>query len=101
MKKISDNLYDVSSHLEDKYGAPGSPTWEKAKNEAWEEYNASILRSARKEAGMTQSQLAEKVGTNKGYISKVEHGKTIPTVSSFYRMISAMGMEVRIMKSNS
>ena len=63
---------------------------------AWEEYNAEILKAARKRAGLTQSQLAERIGADKSYISKVEHGKTVPTVSSFYRIVAALGMQVCI-----
>lgn len=37
----------------------------------WIEY--FILQPARLEKGMTQAELAEKVGTNKGYISRVEN----------------------------
>ena len=45
---------------------------------------------------MTQQQLAEKIGTSKSYISKVENGEIIPSVGAFYRMIHALGMQVVI-----
>lgn len=64
--------------------------------QAWEEYNARILLDARKESGMTQSELAEKIGADKSYISRVERGLTIPSISTFYRMVSAMGFTVEI-----
>lgn len=34
-----------------------------------------MLRAARKEAKLTQEQLAERAGTKKSYISKLENGK--------------------------
>ena len=34
-----------------------------------------MLKAARKEANMTQEELAKKVGTKKSYISKLENGK--------------------------
>lgn len=34
-----------------------------------------MLKSARKDANLTQEQLAEKAGTKKSYISKLENGK--------------------------
>ena len=88
------DYYDITAHLIEKYGPVGSESWKAEENRAWEEYNADILRNARKEAGLTQSELASRIGADKAYISKVEHGRTIPTVSSFYRIVAAMGMQV-------
>ena len=34
-----------------------------------------MLKEARKEANITQEQLAEKTGTKKSYISRIENGK--------------------------
>ena len=88
--------YNVSEELNSIFGAPGSEGRKKAENQAWEEYNAQILLDARKEAGMTQSELAEKIGADKSYISRVERGITIPSISTFYRMVSAMGLTVEL-----
>ncbi len=97
MKKSANNTFiDVTCHLEEKYGPIGSKGWIEAESRAWEEYNAQIIRDARKESGMTQTEVADRIGADKAYISRVEHGITIPTVSSFYRIISAMGMRVLI-----
>lgn len=65
-------------------------------NQAWVEYNAQILLDARKNSGMTQSELADRIGTDKSYISRVERGLTIPSISTFYRMVSAMGLSVEL-----
>ena len=97
MKKSNrPDCYDITGHLVEKFGPIGSDTWKEEENRAWEEYNAEILRKARKEAGMTQSELAEKIGADKAYVSRVEHGRTIPTVSTFYRIVAALGMQVVI-----
>lgn len=98
MKKNNNNLYDVTAHLVERFGPMGSDTWKEEESRAWEEYNAEILREARKEAGITQSELASRIGADKSYISKVEHGKTVPTVSSFYRIVAALGMQVTLVK---
>lgn len=97
-KKESNNLYDVTAHLVERFGPIGSDTWKAEEARAWEEYNADILREARKEAGITQSELASRIGADKSYISKIEHGKTVPTVSSFYRIVAALGMQVTLVK---
>ena len=64
--------------------------------DAWEEYNAQILLEARKNAGLTQAELAQRIGADKGYISRVERGLTIPTVSTLYKIAAAMGMTVEL-----
>ena len=47
---------------------------------------------------MTQQQLAEKVGTQRSYIARVEGGKADIQMSSFMRILSALGigMELRM-----
>ena len=71
--------------------------WKKeAERQAWEEYNAQILLDARKQSGMTQSELAEKIGADKSYVSRIERGLTVPSISTFYRMVSAMGLSVEL-----
>ncbi|MDE6310495.1 MAG: helix-turn-helix domain-containing protein [Muribaculaceae bacterium] len=94
--KTKMQTYNVSEELNRTFGAPGTDSRRKAEDQAWEEYNAQILLDARKESGMTQSELAEKIGTDKSYISRVERGLTIPSISTFYRMVSAMGLSVEL-----
>ncbi len=94
--KTKMKTYNVSEELNQTFGAPGTESRRLAENQAWEEYNAQILLDARKGAGMTQSQLAEKIGADKSYISRVERGLTIPSISTFYRMVSAMGLTVEL-----
>ena len=58
----TNEIYDVSAELEREFGAKGTPQREAAINHAWEEYNAQILMDARKNAGLTQAELAERIG---------------------------------------
>jgi ribosome-binding protein aMBF1 (putative translation factor) len=88
--------YNVSEELNQTFGAPGTVSRRRAEEQAWEEYNAQILLDARKESGLTQSELAEKIGADKSYISRVERGLTVPSISTFYRMVSAMGLSVEL-----
>jgi len=46
-----------------------------------------MLQEARKEAKMTQEELANKTGTKKSYISRIESGKSDIQLSTFYRII--------------
>jgi DNA-binding XRE family transcriptional regulator len=47
---------------------------------------SEMLKSARKEANMTQEELAEKAGTKKSYISKLENGKGNIQLSTLIRI---------------
>jgi ribosome-binding protein aMBF1 (putative translation factor) len=89
-------LPTVNDMLDEKYGKEGTPTREVFNREAYAYYTGQILEQARKDAGMTQSELAEKVGSNKSYISRVETGRTEPRVSTFYRIASALGLSVSL-----
>lgn len=88
--------YNVSEELNRTFGASGTDSRKEAENQAWEEYNAQILLDARKQSGLTQSELANKIGADKSYISRVERGLTIPSISTFYRIVSAMGLTVEL-----
>lgn len=94
--KKNNTIYDVSAELDKVFGAPGTESRRKAEDLAWQEYNAQILLDARKNAGLTQEALAERIGATKGYISRLERGLTTPTISTFYRIVSAMGLVVEL-----
>lgn len=94
--KRSEKIYDVSAELEQEFGHKGSASRKAAEDKAWEEYNAQILLDARKNAGLTQHELAERIGADKGYVSRLERGLTIPSVSTLYRIASAMGLAVEL-----
>lgn len=85
--------------LDAKFGKPGTPEREKALDDARIFYTGQILHDARKEVKMTQSQLAEKVNVTKSYISRLENGGVIPSVSMFYRIINALGMKIEIVRT--
>jgi transcriptional regulator len=90
--KIS-NYDDV---LNIKYGKEGTEQRAKFEEEAKAYYASQILLQARKEAKMTQSELAKQVGTTKSYISKIENGVVEPGVGLFLRIISALGFQFDI-----
>jgi DNA-binding XRE family transcriptional regulator len=69
----SDNLKTLAEFKDEHLGKPGTPD----RDQYEEEYAAFklgfLLREARIEKGMTQEELAQKVGTSKSYISKIEN----------------------------
>ncbi len=49
------------------------------------------MRSSRQAAGLTQAELARRVGTRQSAISAYEHGKREPSVSTLARIVHATG----------
>lgn len=56
---------------------------------------SEMLKAARKEANLTQEQLAEKAGTKKSYISKIENGRGNIQLSTLFRIFEK-GLNKRI-----
>lgn len=58
-----------------------------------------VIRAAiasRKEAGLTQKQLAEKMGTKQANISRFENGNANPSLEFLQKMASCMGKTLHI-----
>ena len=56
---------------------------------------SEMLKNARKEANITQEQLAEKTGTKKSYISRIENGRGNIQLSTLIRIFE-IGLNKRI-----
>ncbi len=89
-------MFDVDAQLDAFFGVEGTLERKQAEQRADAFFTGQIIEDARKRANMTQMELAEKIGTNKSYISRVETGKTEPRVSTFYRIASALGLNVEL-----
>jgi len=72
--------------IEAKYGEIGSSERNKFEEGAQKFFISEMLKSARKEAKLTQSELAERIGTKKSYISKVENGKGNITIETLIKI---------------
>ena len=97
MRKLDEHklakLHTAGELLDNKYGEVGtdSRTAFHEKSIAW--YYGEILRDHRKELKITQQELAEKVGTARSYIARVEKGETDIQISSFFRIVRVLGIE--------
>ncbi len=56
---------------------------------------AMQLKSARLSSGITQQDLADRAGTQKSNISRMESGKYNPTLDFIVKVAASMGKEVR------
>ena len=77
-------------------GAPGSESRNafNAKAQAW--YYGEILRDRRKALQLTQQELADRIGKERSYISRIEKGETDMQLSSFIQIAEALGITLRL-----
>lgn len=99
METNNHKITDYSAVLEQQYGKPGTPERAKFDEEAYTFYTGQVVLVARKEAKMTQAELAKRIGSTKSYISRIENGIMVPSVTTFYRIMNALGLRIEIVKS--
>ena len=81
------NLKSLDQFIDEQYGKRGCTKRDKFE-EGYETFKLGVLlHQARLEKGLTQSQLADKVGTNKGYISKIENNIKEIKFSTLQRIV--------------
>jgi DNA-binding XRE family transcriptional regulator len=94
-KELIRNAKNFDELLDIKYGKIGTKNRDDIEERAQYFVISEMLKEARKEAKMTQEQLAEKVGTKKSYISRLENGKCDIQLSTLYRIFE-FGLGKRI-----
>lgn len=65
-------------------------------NMADEEYSRHLIRIARRQARMTQTELAKRAKTSQAAVSAYESGRRSPSVDTLCRILDAAGFEVRM-----
>ena len=81
------NIKTFDEHLDQRYGNVGSEKRTEFEIKAKAFAIGEIIRDARNEAHMTQQQLAERTGTKKSFISRIENGHSDIQLSTLYRLI--------------
>ncbi|OQB69525.1 MAG: antitoxin HipB [Deltaproteobacteria bacterium ADurb.Bin135] len=85
-KKENKNLTSFEEHLDEQYGKRGTEERERFETE-FETFKLGVmLQELRKEKGLTQAQLAEKCGTTKSYISRIENNASDIRLSTLLRI---------------
>ena len=80
-------LKSFEEHLDKYRGKKGSESRIKFEADSLAFRLGAMLKEARKDAKLTQEELAQKTGTKKSYISRIETGKSDIQLSTFYRLI--------------
>jgi len=81
------NITTFDEHLDQQYGKIGTEGRTNFEIKAKAFAIGEILREARKEAHMTQDDLAQKTGTRKSFISRIENGHSDIQLSTLYRLV--------------
>lgn len=55
-------------------------------------YLPVILRKYRDAAGLSQQELADRIGVSKGFISALEGGRSVPSLDRFLQLAEAFGI---------
>ncbi len=82
--------------LDAEYGPVGTVEREKFEADAAAFCLAETLKEERLRAGLTQQQLAERIGTRKTYISRLENGKSDVQLSTLFRIFEGLGRRVSL-----
>lgn len=84
-------------HLDKRYGKKGTPRRDKFE-EGFEAFKLGVyLQDLRKQQGLTQEELAERCGTTKNYISRIENDASDIRLSTLMRIIrEGLGGSLRL-----
>lgn len=85
--KQKHNIKTLDQFVEEQYGQAGTPKRDELER-GFESFKIGyLIQQARIERGMTQEELAEKCGTNKGYISKIENDIKEVRISTLQKIV--------------
>jgi DNA-binding XRE family transcriptional regulator len=76
-----------TQHLDERYGQTGSAKRTEFEIKAKSFAIGELIKEERKLAHLTQEQLAEKIGANKSFISRIENGHSDIQLSTLYKLI--------------
>ena len=90
------NCSNLDELLNVEFGEIGTPSRDEFNKETEAFCLAQTLKEERIRAGLTQEQLAEKIGTKKTYISRLENGKADVQLTTLFRIFEGLGRRVSL-----
>jgi ribosome-binding protein aMBF1 (putative translation factor) len=97
-KKEKSKPTTFDEHLDERYGKIGTKNRTDFEIKAKAFAIGEVLKEERRLAAMTQQQLAEKTGTKKSFISRIENGHSDIQLSTLYRIFEqGLGKPIRLM----
>ena len=90
------NLTPIEDLISEDFGAVGTPERKQFEMECDAFIIGEQLKDERLRAGLTQEQLAEKVGTKKSFISRVARGHADIQISTLVKLFRGLGRQVSV-----
>ena len=87
MKSKTDNIRTLEQFKDEHFGLRGTSKRDKLET-GYENFRiGALIHEARVEKGLTQEELADKVGTTKSYISKIENNLKEVRISTLQKIV--------------
>ena len=81
--------------VESPAGRLADPAYAAAYGEEYARASLAVcLATARREAGLSQAELARRIGKSQPYVSKLESGEANPTVGAVGRILACLGRQL-------
>lgn len=97
METKKNNIKTFSQHLDERYGKTGTEKRTEFEIKAKSFAIGELIKEERKQAQLTQEQLANKIGAKKSFISRIENGHSDIQLSTLYKLIElGLGRKVNL-----
>ena len=90
------NITPIEDLITEDFGDVGSPEREQFEMECDAFIIGEQLKEERRRAGLTQEQLAVRVGTKKSFISRIERGHADIQLSTLVKLFHGLGRQVSV-----
>ena len=90
------SLTPIENLITEDFGASGTPERDAFEMECDAFIIGEQLKDERLKAGLTQEELADKIGTKKSFISRVEKGKADIQLSTLVKVFRGLGKHVNV-----
>ena len=90
------DLTPIEDLISEDFGVVGTPECDQFEMECDAFVIGEQLKNDRLKAGLTQEQLADRIGTKKSFISRVERGRTDIQLSTLVKLFRGLGRQVSV-----
>ena len=90
------DLTPIEDLITEDFGPIGTPKRDQFEMECDAFIIGEQLKNERRKAGLTQEQLANKIGTKKSFISRVERGHTDIQLSTLVKLFRGLGRKISV-----
>ena len=94
LKKM--NMTPIEDLIQEDFGPIGTPERDQFEMECDAFIIGEKLKDERLKAGLTQEQLADKIGTKKSFISRVEKGRADIQLSTLVKLFRGLGRRISV-----